>query len=179
MLALLFFFLKAKSPEENKKNFIANNLVSEVPKETEMKDYTSEEIIFVHLSGEVKYPGLVQLKTGARLYEAIEIAGGLSDAADINQINLAAILSDEDKIYIPKEGENATVYSSKNEKSEIININTASKEELMTLPGIGEKTADSILEYRSKNRFEKIEDIMDVPGIGEGKFKQIESKITK
>lgn len=132
--------------------------------------------IYVHISGEVHYPGLVKLEKGQRLFEAIEIAGGMTDMADVNQINLSIILSDEDKIYIPKKGENSEFLTTNSQP--LININTGSKEELMTLTGIGEKTAESIIEYRSKNRFEKIEDLKKVNGIGDQKFENIKDKIT-
>lgn len=176
-LAGIFMYMKNNTADTNKANFVANNLAStEIASSDEPAEVTPEKI-YIHLSGEVRYPGLITVESGSRLFEAVEIAGGLSDIADIDQINLAMKLHDEDKIYIPKKGENAQIYSN-DKKSDIVNINTGSKEELMTLPGIGEKTAESIMEYRSANRFNKIEDIMNVPGIGEGKFKQIESRIT-
>lgn len=181
LLAIVFILIKNNAMSHDKNNFIANNLVpieSEVENEDIEVNNDSDVEIFVHISGQVKFPGLISLTEGDRLFEAVEIAGGLSSEADIDQINLAMILKDEDKIYIPRKGEIATVYSNEN-KSDIVNINTGTREELMTLPGIGEKTADSIIEYRSTKRFEEIEDIMEVPGIGEGKFNQIKSKITK
>lgn len=137
------------------------------------------EDIFVHISGEINYPGLLKLKKGQRLYEAIEMAGGVTKDADLDSVNLAMILADEDKIYIPKIGESAPEFllniDSGNSK---INLNRATKEELMSLDGIGDKTAEAIIKYRDKNGFNEIEDIMKVPGIGKGKFDKIKDDIT-
>lgn len=134
--------------------------------------------IYVHISGQVNYPGLLVLEGEPRLYEAIEKAGGMTDLADIDQINLAQILSDQEKIYIPSI-EEEYIPENNNTGQTLVNINTASKEELMTLSGIGEKTAQSIIDYRTENRFNEIEDIMNVPGIGQGKFDQIKEQISK
>lgn len=137
------------------------------------------EDIFVHISGEINYPGLLKLKKGQRLYEAIEMAGGVTKDADLDSINLAMVLADEDKIYIPKIGESAPEFllniDSGNSK---INLNRATKEDLMSLDGIGDKTAEAIIKYRDENGFNEIEDIMKVPGIGKGKFYKIKDDIT-
>ena len=142
--------------------------------------------------------GIVKIKEGSRLYEAIEMAGGSNQDADLSKINLAYALSDGQKIYIPKVGE---VISEQSEFSEYItsgfgnnglvedknglanggekvNINTANQTELETLPGIGPSTAQKIIDYRSKKgKFETIEDIQNVKGIGDGKFEEIKDNI--
>lgn len=141
--------------------------------------------ITIHITGEIKYPGVVVLKNGARIVDAIEAAGGESEDADLDKLNLAYILSDGDKIYIPnKYSENIedNIISMENElesdKQSIININTASKEELTQLPGIGEATASKIIEYRKQNgKFETIEELKNVPGIGNSKFENLKNKI--
>ena len=137
------------------------------------------EDIFVHISGEINYPGLLKLKKGQRLYEAIEMAGGVTKDADLDSINLAMVLADEDKIYIPKLGQSSPEFllniDSKNSR---INLNRATKDELMNLNGIGDKTAEAIIKYRDENGFNEIEDIMKVPGIGKGKFDKIKDDIT-
>lgn len=146
--------------------------------------------IMVHISGEVNKPGLVILAEGSRVMDAVEIAGGLTKDADIDRINLAKRLVDEEKIYVPKIGEEvkeeirqdsmssstSTPKSSNNHGK--ININTATKEELMTLPGVGEVLANRILEYRLNNKFNSINDIMNVSGIGEKKFDSIKDLIS-
>ena len=149
----------------------------------ELDEENSEEPseIMVHISGQVYNPGLVILEAGSRLIDAVELAGGLKKDADLDKINLAKKLSDEEKIYIPKIGEEyiEEVYKSSNSSttSGKININTCTKEELMSLPGIGEVLADRIMKYRSENKFQTIEDIKNVSGIGEKRFEDIKDLI--
>lgn len=125
-----------------------------------------EEIIVVHIAGEVKKPGIVKIKEGARIADVIEEAGGLTEKANITNINLAYIIEDGQKITIPskdenEEKENITTESGEgiiNEEQgtssskQAININKATKEELQTLQGIGESTAEKIITYRKENR---------------------------
>ncbi len=171
----IFIFIRNKGTNIKLDNQLAlsQNVEGFSEEETSVED---KKEIFVHISGEVHYPGLIKLNRGQRLFEAIDIAGGMTELADINQINLSIILNDEDKIYIPKKGENSIFLTTNIDP--LININTCTKEELMTLSGIGEKTAESIIEYRNNNRFEKIEDLMKVNGIGNQKFENIKERIT-
>lgn len=171
--------------------------------ETDGEVDTPEEVV-VHITGEVSKPGLVTLKNGSRVADAIKEAGGLKPSADETNINLAQKLFDEDKIVIPKVGENLitdnseasdrdpfgsseqTIVSSRNDKESSggssgggqININTASKEQLKTLPGIGEVTSQKIIDYRESTKFGSIDDIKNVSGIGDKKFEAIRSMIT-
>ncbi|CDZ74833.1 competence protein [Peptoniphilus sp. ING2-D1G] len=137
----------------------------------------SQEDIYVHVCGQVKNPGLIKLKADARVIDAVNAAGGMYDDADIDNINLAKKLQDEERVYIPAVGEvNVnTVFSSSS--IEQININTADVNELQNLPGIGPKTAEKIIKYRENKSFSKIEDIMNVGGIGEKKFNEIKDYI--
>lgn len=147
-----------------------------------------DEIIMVHITGQVYNPGLVQLESGSRVIDAVEKAGGLTNDADLDRINLARKVVDEEKLYIPRIGEEIdenkeelqTVENAGNEgesSSGKVNINTASKEEIMTLPGIGEVLATRIVEYRENNKFTTIEDIKNVSGIGSKKFEGIKDLI--
>ncbi len=142
-----------------------------------------DKIIMVHISGQVYNPGIVELELGNRVIDAVKLAGGLKKDADIDRINLAKKLVDEEKIYIPKIGEeisNDMAVASKSsykEESGKININTCSKEELIALPGIGEAIANRIIEYRSTAPFKSIEDIKNVSGIGDKKFEAIKELI--
>ena len=150
--------------------------------------------IMVDISGEVVTPGVVKIAEGSRIIDAINAAGGKTEDADLSKVNLAYILDDGVQLYIPRcneklekeilqtepgigiiqEGINTT-----SKKDSKVNINTANKEKLATLPGIGEGTADKIIEYRSTNgKFKTIEDIKKIPGIGENKFKSLKDKIT-
>ncbi len=142
--------------------------------------------IVVHITGEVNYCGVVVLNEGARIVDAIEAAGGQTNEADLNRINLAYVLSDGEKVYVPnKNDEEVEQYVTTGEGTisesaqEIININTASAEELQELPGIGEATANKIVAYRTENgKFTDIEEIKNVPGIGDSKFEGLKDMIT-
>lgn len=147
-----------------------------------------ENKIAVYITGEVKKPGVYYLDEGARLNQLLDICGGVTQEADIEQINLAQKLVDSDKINIPlKQKDKITEEIEDNEnednvKNDVekdkVNINTATKEELMTLDGIGETTANKIITYRRTKRFLEIEDLMNVSGIGEAKFSKIKDSIT-
>lgn len=139
-------------------------------------DAEEEEFIFVHIEGCVNYPGLIKTKYGTRLFELIEEAGGETEEADLTRINLASIVSDEQKVFIPAK---VVLEEGQEDESSIININTASKEKLMSLNGVGEGTAEKIIKYREQNGyFNAIEDLMNVSGIGESKFNGLKDDIT-
>lgn len=143
----------------------------------------NDDRIGVYISGEVKNTGVYYLKKDSRITDLINICGGLTEEADVSKINPAQKLNDSDKIIIPKKEENLNTESIEdtNESDinvqEKININTATKDELTSLNGIGEATANKIINYRNKNKFKEIEDIMNVPGIGEAKFNNIKDYI--
>ena len=155
-----------------------------------------EEMIVVHIAGEVKKPGIVKTKEGARIADIIEEAGGLTENANITNINLAYIIEDGQKITIPSknqkvEAKQEEYIQTENEqgiineeqgisnKNQVLNINRATKEELQTLQGIGESTAEKIITYRKENgNFKQIEDIKNVPGIGDAKYENIKDKIS-
>lgn len=168
-----------KEPLEILVNDSKEDIVSPPEKEEDTPD-----LIMVHIGGQVYNPGVFELDLGTRVIDAVELAGGLKKEADIDRINLARKLSDEEKIYIPKIGEenlgeeyiDSELGSSKGTGK--ININRCSKEELISLPGIGQVIADRILEYRDSKRFEKIEDLMDVSGVGTKKFEGLKDLIT-
>lgn len=141
--------------------------------------------IMVHIDGEVINPGVVELYEGARVIDVINIAGGLTQYADEKRINLAKKIYDEEKIYIPKIGEEIseseiTSVNQNNDKTTSqtkININTATKEELQKLSGIGPVLAERIIEYRQSSKFSSIDDIKKVSGIGNKKFEAIKDNI--
>jgi competence protein ComEA len=137
--------------------------------------------IYVDIKGQVMHPGVYKLKQYARIYEIIEKAGGFTVEADQNTINLSKIMKDQDVVYIPSKAEMYPRVDETTEDSQnlgVININTATKEVLETLPGIGPSTAQSIIDYRENiGLFETIEDIMNVSGIGESTFNDIKDSI--
>lgn len=163
--------------------------------------------IVINVVGEVNNPGVVTLDEGARIIDAINAAGGKTEKADISEINLAYVLDDGIRLYIPSfsEMKEKKLENSTNSKDTIssdagisnivmeevavenkntnevrkININKASKEELKQLSGVGDSVAQAIIDYRQKNgKFNAIEDIKKVPGIGESKFHNIEKMIS-
>ena len=141
------------------------------------------EKVVVYISGEVVNPQVIEMKDGDRLIDAVEKCGGMTENADKNAVNLALLLKDEDHYVIPKIGENLQLNTSSNNKSlqnnNLVNINTADKTILISLPSIGEKTAEKIIQYRETNgNFKSIDDIKNINGIGEKKFEQIKDLIT-
>lgn len=143
-----------------------------------------EGTVFVHLTGAIASPGLLELEAGSRLADAIEAAGGALEGADLARVNLARVLEDEDRIHIPALGEAdedlpqvLEPEGSGSSQDGLVSINKGTKEELMSLPGIGDKTADKIIDYREATPFGAIEDIQEVSGIGEKKFQDIQDKI--
>lgn len=142
----------------------------------------TEEKIIIYITGEITNEGVYELEKGSRIANAIEAAGGTKENANLRNVNLAYELEDGEKIYIPnineEESEIIEDGTGENLKEAVININKANSEQLQELSGIGENTAQSIIKYREENgRFSTIEDIMNVPGIGESKFETIKENI--
>lgn len=157
-----------------------------LPDEKEaQEDLTSEEEhlieIYVYVCGEVHSPGVYQLESGNRIVHAIMAAGGLTDKAAKDYLNQAELLEDGQKIDVPSAEEVEAFSEIEKEKEENdtrINLNTADKDTLAMLSGIGESRAEAIIAYREENgRFQQIEDIMNVEGIKEGIFNRIKEKI--
>ena len=137
-----------------------------------------EELIYVYVCGQVNNPGIVELRKGARIYEAINIAGGITENGNPDAINQAKPVEDGQMIYVPMIGEEYTSENVESVGDKLVNINTAPVSELTTLPGIGESRANDIISYRDSNGgFKTIEDIMKVPGIKEAAFSRIKDYI--
>ena len=135
--------------------------------------------ILVHISGEVLEPKVYRLKWGARLYELIDMAGPTMNS-DLGELNLASTLQDGQKVVVPKKGghrQSGSYSTVSGDMTGVININTASREQLDTLPGIGPVYADRIIEYRERYGFRKIEDIIKVEGIAQRTFEKIKNLI--
>ena len=153
----------------------------EALEEDEVHDEVRPKTIMVHISGQVYHPGVFELIQGTRVVDVVELAGGLTKQADLDRINLAKKLVDEDKIYIPSIDEEGPVQIegiNSPESTGLLNINSCTQKELEDLPGIGEVIAGRVVEYRQKTRFTSTEDIKKVSGIGDAKYEQIKDLIT-
>lgn len=159
---------------------------------------TNEEIteeIYVHLCGAVKHPDVYQVDADTRLIDIIKLAGGLTDDAAGEYVNQAARVSDGEQIYIPSKDEvdgtipftiannNNNNFSNNNDSTDLnvnkINLNTATRDELMTLTGIGESKADSIITYRQEHSgFKSIDEVKNINGIKDSVYNKICDKIT-
>lgn len=201
IISIYYLFIKDKEYTESNTNFNILNQIEENTKEDEYKNKISEtenkEKIKIYITGAVKNEGIYELDENSRIADSIEKAGGLTEDANINNINLAYVLEDGMKIYIPKNSDNnevkddTNIYVSKengntstlknthsNTQNSKININTATQAELETLPGIGPSIATKIINYRKENgKFTNIEDIKKVNGIGDSKYLQIKDLI--
>lgn len=153
----------------------------------DLEENPAPETVVVDVKGAVQAPGVYTMTVNSRIVDAIAQAGGITEAAEQNAVNLAQIVEDQMVIYVPELGEeevnlaHLTQEISGTEENSVktVNINTAEKEALMTLNGIGSSKADSILSYREENgNFQTIEEIKNVSGIGEATFENLKEVIT-
>lgn len=165
------------------------DVIIESPDTAEESEYTEEntspaQSIFVDIGGEIEDPGVYEVSKDTRLFQVIEMAGGLTENADADHINRASFVEDGQKIVIPMKGRGNTGDDppasevSSYADSGLVNINTATADELKTLNGIGDVMAGRIIEYRSSRAFKNIEDIMSVDGIGSRTYEKIKDHIT-
>lgn len=197
--SIIYFY----EPKKEKK--IEKVAVEKIKKETKKGD--TEKLYMVDIKGEVISPGIYELPSTSRVIDVINKAGGLTDIADTSVINLSKKIEDEMVIIIYSEYEVNNWLTTKQEEDylqekcqnsedskiendacisdnvienneTLININTATKEELMTLSGIGETKALAIISYREKTPFTSIEDIKNVSGIGDSTYNEIKDYIT-
>lgn len=156
----------------------------------EFGEQSSQASVFVHVTGEVESPGMYELSQGARVSDAIAAAGGFTEASDDQSINLARQISDGEQIVVGSiqnpanpSGEGIQDHQSLQGGSVSsegkVNLNTATAEELMSLDGVGEATAEKILAYRQEHgSFSSIEEIKEVSGIGDKKFEAMKDSLT-
>lgn len=153
-------------------------VIADDNKNKDVKTEKLEDNIIIDISGEIKNPGIYKMKGKVRLYEIIDKAGGLKEEANINSINQARYVKDGEKIIIPSSRNSQGMdKESISNGNNLVNINTASKEELLKLPGIGEVTAEKIINYRDNNNFTKIEDLKNVNGIGMATYNKLKDLI--
>lgn len=162
---------------------------------TNQENGNVEGEIVIHMTGAVQKTGILVLPEGARIADAIDASGGPTESADLDEVNLAYVLQDGQKVYIPSKEDkvkleskayimngsgNNVIVQEVNEKggNKKVNINTATQSELENLPGVGEAIASRIIEYRQQNgKFSKIEDLQNVKGIGDAKFNNMKEYV--
>lgn len=193
VIGIMYFIYNKNQVKEDiniENEILVNNVITN-------ENHINDDIVIIHITGSVKNPGIVKLKEGSRIEDAIESAGGLTENADITKVNLAYVVEDGTKIKIPsaseedigdediidsKSGDNIIIEENavpSNNSPQTININKATEKEFETLPGIGPSLASKIIEYRNQNgKFESIEDIKNVNGIGDNKYEKIKDLIT-
>jgi competence protein ComEA len=139
--------------------------------------------VAVHVAGRVRHPGLVRLPAGSRVHDAIRAAGGVASGADLDAVNLARKLADGEQVLVPGPGDappppppGAT--GSATSPAAPLDLNTATMEQLDALPGVGEVTAGRILAYRSAHPFTAVDELLEVPGIGQRRFDQLKDLVT-
>ena len=193
-----------KEAAQQTENYIIRNrrYLHEHPELSEKEEKTTEYIVkelkdlglephrfencygcYVDIKGEVKDPGVYKLKEGSRVIDAINASGGLKENANTYSVNLSKKITDEMVIIVPSNSENTNVSNNtitqNTKNSSLVNINTATTKELLSITGIGESKASNIVKYREENgNFSSIEDIKNVSGIGDSLFEKIKKYIT-
>lgn len=192
VIVLLIFYINDGKNELNKnqdENIFVEDSSSEADNINENNNTLEEKTIVVEIKGEINKPAVYRLKEGTIIEELINEAGGLSENADISKINRAKEVKDHECISIPNKNEMVTQNASNgsnnssneinSSRPDLINLNTATEEELQKLTGIGPAKSKDIISYREKNgEFKDIEEIKKVKGISDGTFEKIKESIT-
>ncbi|MDF2566406.1 MAG: comEA [Massilibacillus sp.] len=191
---LVFLLLAAVIMLGSMYGFYEKDKVAELDEANKLERF-SGEMLTVYVTGAVNKPGVVKIKDGARVIDAIEVCGGVLPTADTAKINMAQLVKDGAQVTVPEKNVVLMQQTQANSKAEAarnnggqvktsshseekININTADQAELDKLPGVGPATAATIIEYRQKEgQFQSIEDLKKVGGISEAKFKKIADRI--
>ena len=182
LLLFISYLIVSNFFVDRKKDFIEDDLI--IKDDIQKSDNALNNKIIVDIKGEVKNPSTYEVNIDDRVFDVINLANGLTENADVTEINLSEKVYDEMVIIIPSK--NTNIENSSNEltnnnqikKDSKISINSASIEELMTLDGIGKAKAKNIIDYRNKKgKFKSIEEIKNVSGIGETLFEKIKNNI--
>lgn len=170
------------SPKED------TRLPSSSQQRSEEKTDSSQEKIMVDVKGAVRQAGVYELPVGSRVYDAVQKAGGMTDEANSQSVNLAQKLEDESIVYVAKNGEEVAPVASasagatggeKQSKDGKVNLNTATEAELQTISGIGQKRAQDIIAYREeKGKFQSVDELKNVSGIGQKTLEKLKEHVT-
>lgn len=200
-LIVLWILMRPSDPPIEASLATASETLSSTPSQTEVPTQ-----VIVHVMGAVKRPGVYELASNARVVDAVRAAGGAVTGADLERINLAQKITDTEQVFVPTRQQRksaitvaprhrsstSTVVPSvpgatptsqapntENAAGGKINLNSATAEQLDTLPGVGPSTAKAIISYRTKSGdFKKVADLMNVPGIGQAKFEAVRDLVT-
>ncbi len=183
---IICLIIESNSKQTNNLSIDDNIVVSN---QIETDKNGDENEIIVHIAGEVNSPGIIKVNEGDRIIDVVEKAGGFTSEANIDRVNLAYEVKDEQKIVIPNVNDmddeksiidenDDFIIDNNNHRGGLININTATQSELELLSGIGPSMASKIIDYREKSgKFKNKEDIKNVPGIGSSKYEAIKDEI--
>lgn len=170
------------SPKED------TSLSSSSQQRSEEKMEPSQEKIMVDVKGAVRQAGVYELPVGSRVYDAVQKAGGMTDEANSQSVNLAQKLEDESIVYVAKNGEEiapvasasaGTTSGEQQSKDGKVNLNTATEAELQTISGIGQKRAQDIIAYREgKGKFQSVDELKNVSGIGQKMLEKLKEHVT-
>ncbi|MDP7990254.1 helix-hairpin-helix domain-containing protein [Bacillus sp. MHSD_36] len=182
IMGTLLFFLFWKANEHTERSVIATDVqVKEIEKKSKPKisDIKQQKkIIVIDMKGAVVKEGVYEMKEGDRVKDAIEKAGGFLPEADRLKVNLAQMVQDQMILYVPNKNEQAQEGAAISKGEGKIQINTASKEQIEKITGIGSRKAEGILKYREEHGpFQKIEDLLEIDGIGVKSLEKIKDQI--
>ncbi|MDU2724795.1 MAG: helix-hairpin-helix domain-containing protein [Enterococcus faecalis] len=181
------YLMVNKEPRVDTTMWEETSLTTTAEVATDATKERAETMIYVDIKGAVKVPGIYQLKNQQRIWDALALAGGVSEEADTTQVNYAQKVKDQMIIYVPKKGEPVpqsleTLQESapaQQNQEEKINLNTATEAELQTISGIGAKKAQEIIRFRDEQGpFKTVEELKNVPGIGEKTVERLKDMLT-
>lgn len=181
------YLMVNKEPRVDTTMWEETSLTTTAEVATDATKERAETMIYVDIKGAVKVPGIYQLKNQQRIWDALALAGGVSEEADTVQVNYAQKVKDQMIIYVPKKGESVaqsleTLQESapaQQNQEEKINLNTATEAELQTISGIGAKKAQEIIRFRDEQGpFKTVEELKNVPGIGEKTVDRLKDMLT-
>lgn len=181
------YLMVNKEPQVDTTMWEETSLTTTTEVATDATKERAETMIYVDIKGAVKVPGIYQLKNQQRIWDALALAGGVSEEADTTQVNYAQKVKDQMIIYVPKKGEPVpqsleTLQESapaQQNQEEKINLNTATEAELQTISGIGAKKAQEIIRFRDEQGpFKTVEELKNVPGIGEKTVERLKDMLT-
>jgi len=188
VVGIIVILFTHKAPNNNLDMPVSTeNTQSSSQKKLTTQSSDTHSVAYVDVKGAVKQPGVYKLRQGLRAQDAIDCAGGVIVGADVNHVNMAQAVTDQQVLYVPMQGENNTPIGANNGQSsasgdsqaDVVNLNTATKEQLTKITGVGDKKADLILQYREQHgQFKVIDDLKEVSGFGDKSVDKIRDQLS-